>query len=643
MADFWHFARLLLRHRLLLGLALVFATFSAGGMGAGLVAIKPILDAVLRVDRPGLSKLGAEWLEEKGKDIPAWLRPSPEAIARLPDDAFDSVILIISLLGVLTLFGAAANFLHQYCSLTLVARTVNRVRREAFEHIVHLPLATILSAPGGRGASDAVSRVVNDSSQLSAGLTALVSKAMAQATKALAALMAAMVLDWRVAGAALLAAPIMGIILRKLGKRIRRASRAALASQAGLYGAATEALAGLRVVKVHTNESREAARFGEQSDEVMRREFKMRTARALSSPLIELVTIIMLGGLALVGFRAILYHQLDRNSFILVIGVLGVAGAQLRPLTGLLNDIQHSSAAAGLLRELFGLPREAPAGHRHAQPAPPQIPPPPHARHPRDNQLEAVTITNPRAPAPALREASFRVESGATVAFVGPNGSGKTTLLSLVPRLFDPDPAPVEPGRAGRVLIDGTDIRTVDLRSLRRQIGVVTQDTVLFSGTLSQNIAYGMEDAGDEAIRTAARLARAEEFILARPEGYGFRLGEGGSGLSGGQRQRIAIARAILRDPAILILDEATSMIDSSSEAEIARAIDEFVAQAHGKRTCLIVAHRLSTVMHADRIVVMDQGRVIDSGDHATLLARCEVYRRIAEHQLVRAPAAAVS
>jgi ABC-type multidrug transport system fused ATPase/permease subunit len=213
------------------------------------------------------------------------------------------------------------------------------------------------------------------------------------------------------------------------------------------------------------------------------------------------------------------------------------------------------------------------------------------------------------------------------VAIVGPNGCGKTTLLSLLPRLFEPD--------AGTILIDGVDIARVSIGSLRAQIGVVTQDAALFTGTIGANIAYATAGASEEQVRTAARKARAEEFILAKPDGYDTLLGEGGSGLSGGQRQRLCIARAVLRDPAILILDEATSMIDADSEQKIADALAEF---SRG-RTCLIVAHRLSTVVHADRIVVMNQGRIEDVGRHAELLERSATYRLIASTQLVSAPA----
>jgi ABC-type multidrug transport system fused ATPase/permease subunit len=248
------------------------------------------------------------------------------------------------------------------------------------------------------------------------------------------------------------------------------------------------------------------------------------------------------------------------------------------------------------------------------------------ARHCESIRFDGVTFTYPRAERPALDQITLEIRHGQRVAIVGPNGSGKTTLLALVPRLFDPNPG------SGAVLIDGRNIREVAVRSLRRQIGVVTQETVLFRGTIRGNVAYGADDASEERVVAAAKKARAHEFIAAMPKGYDTPVGEQGLTLSGGQRQRIAIARAILRDPSILILDEATSMIDADSEAKIAEALAEFASG----RTCLIVAHRLSTVINADRIVVMDAGRIVDDGTHAELLKRCSVYRLIAENQLVK-------
>lgn len=595
----------MLRYRAILAAALLCAVLSAGGLGAGILGIYPVLKSILG-ERQELAQIAASY----NASVPEWLQAPQVWIDALPRGPFTAIVVIFAGLGVLTLLGGAANFLHQYLSLTVVQRTVADLRREAFHRVIRLPLRQVLMG----GTSDTVSRIVNDSAQLEAGLNALLSRSVAQVTKGMAALAAALIINPVLTLAAAFVAPVLYTVIRRLGKRIRRASRSALSSQAGLYGAANQALQGLRVVKVHTTERYEAGRFHRFNKDVMRQMLKVRTARALASPLVEVLSVIVLGLLSLAAAWAILERKLEPESFLLAIGALFAAGASLKPLTGLANDIQASSAAAGRLAELLGAEPEP--GHDNALPR--------LSRHGDRIELQGVTLTYPGADRPALAGVDLTIRHGERVAIVGPNGSGKTTLLSMVPRLFDPD--------AGSVRIDGRDVRDVSVRSLRRQIGVVTQETVLFPGTVRANIAYGADDVTEERVVDAAARARADEFIRALPKGYETVVGEQGATLSGGQRQRIAIARAVLRDPSILILDEATSMIDADSEARIAEAIAEF---SRG-RTCLIVAHRLSTVLGADRIVVMDGGRIVDQGSHAELMVRCPTYRLIADNQLVR-------
>ncbi len=607
MGPFWTYARGMLRYRGLVAAAVVMALVSAFSLGAGLMGIAPIIGQIVERDKErDLPRMALEWNERN----PDWPQVPAEVIARLPRGQFTAAVWIISVLGVLTVFGAAANFLHVYLSLTVVNKTSANIRRAVFHRLVRLPLKDVVAS----GPADAAARVINDTNALSMGLNALLSKGLAQVTQGAAALVVAVVTDWRLAGVGILVGPVLATLIRKLGKRIKRASRAALVSQGGLYTAALEALQGLRVVKVHTTERFEAGRFHRFNKSVMKEHNRVRTARALASPLIDVVGIFVIGGLALIALKAILAHQLDPKDFLLTLAALGMAAAQLKPLSGIVNDVQQSAAAADRLDEMLKLPPEP--GHDHTLPR--------LARHARSIEFRGVTFTYPRQTRPSLDDVSLTIENGRTVAFVGPNGSGKTTLLAMVPRLFDPDA-----GR-GTVLIDGRDIREVSVRSLRRQIGVVTQETVLFKGTIASNIAYGAENATRERVEEAARRARAHEFILEQPNGYETEVAEQGLSLSGGQRQRLAIARAILRDPSILILDEATSMVDADSEAKIAAALAEF-----GKgRTCLIVAHRLSTVINADSIVVMDQGRIVGCGKHAELLEQSETYRLIARHQL---------
>jgi len=611
MGPFWTLARRMLRFKRTLALALLMAGISAAGLGTGLVALAPVIDSIVGQGRT-LGELVAEFNDASPFDIPGFV------VDALPDGEFTAVAAVMAVVGVLTVIGGVANFLHMYLALTLVERVVAGVRRDLFRTTARMPLKLIVA----RGTSDVVSRIVNDPGSLGAGLNALISRGVAQITKGVAAFVAALVVDWRLTAVTLFVAPVLATVIRKIGKRIRRASRSALQGQAGLYDATIEALQGLRVVRVHTAEGRETRRFTRLNREVLRQLLRVRTARALSSPLVEVVTLIAFGSLALIAVKAIQDGEIDPRNMFLALAGLAIAGAALRPLTGIVNDIQQSTAAAQRVLELLEEPPEP--GLERGRP---ELP-----RHHDSIRFDGVVFTYPGAERPSLDGIELSVRHGETVAVVGPNGSGKTTLLALVPRLFDPDEAPDRPRGGGRVLIDAVDIRNVSVRSLRRQIAVVTQETVLFRGTIADNIAYGSPGATRAQIEDAARRARADAFIRDKG-GYETPVGERGLTLSGGQRQRLAIARAILRDPAILILDEATSMIDAESEAKINEALSEFSAG----RTTLVVAHRLSTVINADRIAVLDEGRLVDQGTHAELLERCDVYKRIAERQLVSA------
>ncbi len=605
--SFWTYARRMLRYRSRVGAALLMAFVSAGGLGVGLVGLVPVLGNILDPERArDLPMLGADLDARLGGAIPdAW-------IAALPDGRFPAVLWIVVGLGALTVVGAAANFLHAYLSITLSTWTVADIRRSAFHRLLRMPLATVT---GGHG-SDMISRIINDTNILGRGFQSLTNKAVAQITKGAAALAAAFWIDWRLTLVTVAVAPILYAIIRKLGKRVRRASRAAMKHQGRLLSVANEVIHAFRVVKVHSTERVEIGRFTRANRDVVHEQLRARTARALSSPLMELIAIVVLGVLALVAAKAIIDGELLAQDFLMTLGALAMAGQSLKPLSTIVQDIQTAEGAANRIGGLLDneLEELRDAGR-------PRL-----ARHRRSIAFEGVCFRYPNAEQDALRDVSLRVEFGQTVAVVGANGSGKTTLLSLVPRLFEPS--------RGRVLVDDIDVASVSLRSLRRQISAVPQETVLFRGTVASNIAYavpgGERAATRERIEHAARLARAHEFVRELPQGYDTPVGDQGLTLSGGQRQRIAIARAIIRDPAILIMDEATSMIDAESEAQIAAAIDEFSAG----RTVLIVAHRLSTVMHADRIVVMDGGRIVDVGTHAALLERCEVYRTLAQRQL---------
>lgn len=603
MTGFWRFAKQLLEDKATLGLALGFAMISAGGLGAGLVALGPMMEMVL-VDGGKSLRTVAE--EHNATDpaiaVPQWV------IAELPTDPFAGIRLLIIALMALTVLGAAANFMHQYLSQTLSTKTTAAIRRQTFERVIHLPLSTVVT----RGPSQLVARIVRDTAELQRGFIALTSKMVAHITRGLAAFAAAVYINWALAAMAVVLAPILAVILRKIGKSIRRGTRGSLEAQEGLLLVASEALQGLRAVKSSTAEDRACQRFTAINDEAVKQELRARTARALSAPVVETLAIFVIAGLALLAAKLIITGDLELEKFVVGIVALAVAGSSFRPLTGLINEVQAASAPAERLSELLDeqLEEQVHPGRR-------DLP-----RHALSVDFDHVSMTYPGADARALDGVTLHIDHGERIAIVGPNGSGKTTLVSLLPRLLTP--------QQGRVRIDGVDIESVNLKSLRRQLGVVTQETVLFRGSIAENIAFGLDGATREQVIDAARRAHADEFINEIPGGYDANVAEQGASLSGGQRQRLAIARAILRDPAILILDEATSQIDAASELHINQAIREFCTG----RTSLLVAHRLSTVRTADRIVVMDRGRIVDQGSHGELLDRCELYERLAKTQL---------
>ncbi|MHC4970644.1 MAG: ABC transporter ATP-binding protein, partial [Planctomycetota bacterium] len=490
-----------------------------------------------------------------------------------------------------------------------------QIRQEAFHHVVHLPLSRVIT----RGPSEFVARIVRDAAELQRGFIALTSKAVTHLLKGLAAFIAALVFQWQLTLTAIIVAPVLLLILRKLGKRIRRGTRGSLQAQESLLRIATETMHGLRAVKANTGERQAASWFHRVNKVVLQQELRVRTARALTAPTMELLAIAVMGGLAILAAKLILAGSLSFQQFILALGSLGIAGTSFKPLASLLNDLQAASAPAVRLAEILDVPREGSDGMRLKS-----LP-----RHRVSIRFEEVTYSYPEADGPAIEAVSLDIAQGERLALVGPNGCGKTTLVSLLPRLLEP--------QSGRVLVDDIDLATVNLRSIRRQVGVVTQETVLFRGTIAENISFGSgapARIGHERIADAARRAHADEFIRALPHGYDTDLSEQGASLSGGQRQRLAIARAILRDPTLLILDEATSQIDAESEAHINAALAEFCQG----RTSLLIAHRLSTVLNADRIAVMDRGRIIAQGSHEQLLATCELYQRLTQTQLV-APA----
>ncbi|MBT5657396.1 MAG: ABC transporter ATP-binding protein [Phycisphaerae bacterium] len=601
MAPFWTLAKHLLERRGMLVLAVVMAFVSAAGLGIGLLSLGPVLEQILHPDTGRDLRQLAENVNSTGG---FWHVPDG-LVAVLPEGRFNGVLFLICVIWILTLVGAAANFLHQYISQTLATLTIARIRKRIFDHVLHLPLSRVVQ----QGPSEYISRIIRDTAALEAGFIALLGKSVAQLTKGLAALGVAVIFDWTIVVVALIVGPILGIVLRKLAKRIRRGSHGSLVAQQDLLQLSNERVQGLRAVKTSTAESLASSHFDEVNKEVVRHELKMRTAKAMSSPIMETLAIIVLGALALLAAKSILSGELPFERFLLSVGSLAVAGASFRPLAGIITSISTAAAPAERILEVLD---------EHVEPQDGVA----MKRHVKSVSFEGVSQIYPGAKRPSVDGVDLQVGFGEHIAIVGPNGSGKTTLLSLIPRLLTP--------ASGTVRVDGVDISSVQLSDLRNQIGVVTQESFIVRGTIAANIALGRPGASMDDIRAAAAASHAERFIQELPEGYDTVVAEHGASLSGGQRQRLSIARALLREPSILILDEATSQVDSESEASIANAIQEI-----SDCTVFVIAHRLATVLDCDRIVVMDEGRVVDAGPHGELLSRCELYDRLIRTQLV--------
>jgi len=604
MKHFRFFARKMLRWRFRFTFALFLAVFSALGLGIGLLSLGPALSLIL--DPEGGRSLLQLAVEFNATDpfvhVPQWI------VENLPSGRFDGVLLILFGIGCLTLVGGVANFLHQYISAWIAVHVVSEVRNESFHHVLGMELGRVLSS----GASEFVSRIIRDAEALQLGLTTLMGKSVAHFSKGIVAFLVACVFDYRLVIIAILVFPILIFMLQKIGSKVRRGTKASLNAQQELLRISNEAIQGLRAVKVNTAEQAVEDSFGDVNKQVVRAELKVRFVRALASPLMEMLAIIVLGSLAAIAAKSIIDGSLNFDRFLLSIGSLAVAGSSLRPLTGLVTSIQAADAPADRLLKVLNTPVEDSRTRQKLD------------RHSTSITFDDVTFAYSNDATPAILNFSVTIPHGQRVAIVGPNGSGKTTLVSLLPRLLRP--------QVGSISIDGQDIATVDLHSLREQMGVVTQDTVLFRGTIQDNILFGSK-AGQSAVEIAAKQAHAHEFISEMVGGYGAEVYEHGTSLSGGQRQRLAIARALLRDPSILIFDEATSQIDSESE----NLINDTLVQFCDGRTVLLIAHRLSTVQSADRILVLDKGSLVGDGTHNELLSSCDLYQRLVETQLITA------
>ena len=418
----------------------------------------------------------------------------------------------------------------------------------------------------------------------------------------------------------LIAAPLASALMRRFAKRTRKAAKGAMQETSALSTAMMEGLDGIKIVKIHNRETDETARIAEVVARRQRHIVKGANARAYAAPVTEtLMMMVTAGAIAYAGWRAT-YGDMNGGEFTAFLVALGAASQSLRQIANQQAVIAEGLTAAQRLFDALDVEPEV----RDVDGAPPL-----EVRE-AAIRFEGVSFSYDDG-LQALTSVSLETRRGERVALVGPSGGGKSTILNLIPRFYDVD--------AGRVTIDGQDVRDVTLASLRDHIALVTQEPFLFDDTVRANIAYGRPEASLGEITAAARAAAAHDFILELSDGYETQVGEAGARLSGGQRQRIAIARAFLKDAPILLLDEATSALDTESEVQVQAALDRLM---HG-RTTLMIAHRLSTVRDCDRIYVIERGQVAESGDHRSLLADDGVYARMARAQHLDSPEPAIA
>ena len=518
------------------------------------------------------------------------------------DRYFGTMILV----GLVLAVASSARF---YFVTWLGERVVADLRRDTFAHLTTLSPGFYEATHSG----EVMSRLTADTTQIKSAIITAVSQAVRNIVLFLGALAMMLLTSPGLSSLVLVAIPVIVLPLVAYGRVVRALSRKAQDTLAESSAYAGESLAAIRTLQAFTHERSAAERFGRAAEEAFEAARSRVGARAGLTAVTLFLVFASVVGVLWYGATIVLEGGMTAGRLSQFVLYAVFAAGALGELSEVWGEVQQAAGAAERLGELRAT---VPAIRSPERPTP--FPEPPQGRI----ALRDVTFRyQAEGEARALEAVSFRVEPGETVAIVGPSGAGKSSVFNLLLRFFDP--------QAGAVLVDGVDVREAELGALRRRMALVPQDIALFADTIAGNIRYGAPGASDPEVEAAARAAQAFDFIKALPDGFGTRLGERGITLSGGQRQRVAIARAVLRNAPILLLDEATSALDAESEAAVQKALEGIMK----RRTTLVIAHRLATVQKADRILVLDQGRIVEEGSHASLVAKGGLYARLAELQ----------
>jgi len=609
LAYAWHY-------KLRLAVSVLFAVAVAGSLTSMLLAALTVLK-LLYLDEPTVmaevgkyAAVGQEWADKSF--VTRWIVPEnaqARAAALVLDMRANRAFALALLAGVvlaLAAIGGAARFVQEYFAGSIGAGISVRLGEDMFTNIMKMPISFYEQHSTG----EILARFTNDIFMVNRGLANTFVKLFREPFKLVFFLSVALSMDWQLTLIVLLVLPAVAYVIVTVGRKVKKSVRRSLQKIASTATVAAEAVRGIMVVKAYNMEEYETSRIKTELAKLRRYLIRMVRYDAAIEPATEFLLVVGLLMFMLLANRRIEAGRVDVVDVAVLLGALVMMVDPLRKLSSVNNMIQSSVASAERVFEFIDAKSDIIEAH-DAVPLPPLK---------NTLRFDNVHFTY-NGKDQVLRGVSFEIKKGEMVALVGSSGAGKSTIVKMIPRFYDV--------AAGSVTIDGVDIRQATFKSLRDQIGIVTQDTILFNETVRKNIAFGRETYALERIHQAALAAHAAEFIENLPLKYDTTIGESGATLSGGQRQRLAIARAVIKDPAILILDEATSSLDSESEQAIQKAIEEFIVG----RTTIVIAHRLSTVQRADRILVVEGGRIVEQGPHAQLMAQNGLYRRLYDVQ----------
>lgn len=537
------------------------------------------------------------------KPVPAWLARWPLVAANrstLIDAAAIAVVVI-------ALIGAIASYVESYLSTAAGLGITHAIRRRVYHHLHSLSLSFYEQRKSG----ELVARLTGDVDSAYDFITSALLGGTFDVLLLLGMLVVMFSLDWRFTFVSLSIVPPLFFVVYSLTRRIKSSTRDARRQEAEVAAVAQEALSSIRTIKAFTSEAFEERRLDEANGLFVRLAMRARSLKARLSPVVDVIVALGTGLVLLVGVRLVISGRITAGSLLVFIVYVGKMYKPVRDLSKMSDTLSKSAVAIERIEELLDT-KSSVRSYPDAQHAPRFA-----------GRIEFSHVRFQYGPEhPTLRDISLRLAPGRVAALVGPSGSGKSTLIALIPRLYDVT--------AGVIRVDDVDIRRYTLQSLREQVSFVLQEPVLFHTTVWQNIAYGKPGAHRDDIEHAATLALAHDFIVRLPQGYDTVIGERGNTLSVGERQRLSIARAILRDSPILLLDEPSSALDAESESLVFAALETVMTG----RTCMIIAHRLVTARRADVIFVLDAGRIVDSGTHQELLARGGLYAHLTELQL---------